>query len=158
VEDAGSQGNRSVMVWVALVTIIVLISTIVMQYGLLGWVGIPFNLATALAGAIAIGVGDYAIHLTVRYMEDRQAGRSPEDAVVTALATSGRSVFFTALTLGGGFVALTFSQMVPVSTLGGVMVLTVFLVGLFTLTVLPAACLVFLRNPRTSKTKENSHA
>ncbi len=142
----------------ALVTIIVLISTIVMQYGLLGWVGIPFNLATALAGALAIGVGDYAIHLTVRYMEDRQAGRSPEDAVVTALATSGRSVFFTALTLGGGFVALTFSQMVPVSTLGGVMVLTVFLVGLFTLTVLPAACLVFLRNPRTSKTKENSHA
>jgi len=124
----------------------------------LGLAGLPFNLATALAGALAIGVGDYAIHLTVRYMEDRAAGLSPEDAVVSALATSGRSVFFTAFTLGGGFLALTFSQMVPVSTLGGVMVLTVFLVGLFTLTMLPAACLVFLRHPRTPKTKELTHA
>ncbi|MEI8093814.1 MAG: MMPL family transporter [Spirochaetales bacterium] len=142
----------------ALVTITVLISTIVLQYGILGLAGLPFNLATALAGALAIGVGDYAIHLTVRYMEDRQAGLSPEDAVVSALATSGRSVFFTALTLGGGFLALTFSQMVPVSTLGGVMVLTVMIVGLFTLTILPAACLIFLRNPRKPKSKELSHA
>lgn len=143
----------------AVVTITVLISTIVLQYGLLGLAGLPFNLATALAGALAIGVGDYAIHLTVRYMEDRKRGLNPEDAIVTALATSGRSVFFTAFTLGGGFLALTFSQMVPVSTLGGVMVLTVMIVGVCTLTILPAACLVFLRNPiKSSISQESPHA
>ena len=140
----------------ALVTIIVLASTIVLQYGVLGYSGLPFNLATALAGALAIGVGDYAIHLTVRYMEDRRRGLSPEDAIVAALSTSGRSVVFTALTIGGGFTALTFSRLMPVSTLGGVMVLTVAIVGVATMTLLPAACVLFLRKPmKTMEVPEN---
>jgi predicted RND superfamily exporter protein len=131
----------------ALVTIIVLISTIVIQYGFLGLSGLPFNLATALAGALAIGVGDYAIHFTVRYMEDRRRGLAPEEAIEMALSTSGRSILFTALTIGGGFTALTLSQFIPVATLGSMMVATVVIVGIATLTLLPAACVLFLRNP-----------
>jgi uncharacterized protein len=129
------------------VTSIVLVSTIILQYGSLGLMGLPLNLATALAGALAIGVGDYAIHFTVRYLEDRRNGLTPEDAVVMTTTTSGRSIFFTALTIGGGFAALIFSKIVPVATLGGIMIMTVFIVGIATLTLLPAACVVFLRNP-----------
>jgi len=131
----------------ALVTIIVIAATIVLQYGIIGIFGLPFSLASTLLGALAIGVGDYAIHLTVRYMEDRRCGLSPEDAIVQTLATSGRSIVFTALTLGGGFLALAFSDSVPVASLGGLMVQTVGIVGVATLTLLPAACLLFLRNP-----------
>jgi len=131
----------------ALVTITVLVSTIILQYGVLGLTGSAFNMATALVGALAIGVGDYAIHLTVRYMEDRRSGLSPEDSVKLALLTSGRSIFYTALTIGGGFVALTFSRLVPVATLGRIMVMTVVIVGAASLTLLPAACVLFLRNP-----------
>jgi hypothetical protein len=130
----------------ALVTIIVLVSTIVLQYGVLGYSGLPFNLATSLGGALAIGVGDYAIHLTVRYMEDLGAGLKPKDALIETLSTSGRSIVFTALTLGGGFSALMFSQLMPIALLGGVMILTVVIVGIATLIVLPAACVLFLRN------------
>lgn len=133
----------------ALVTIMVLISTIVVQYGFLGLSGLPFNLATALAGALAIGVGDYAIHFTVRYMEDRRRGLAPEEAIEMALSTSGRSILFTALTIGGGFTALTLSLFIPVATLGSMMVATVVIVGVATLTLLPAACVLFLRNPVT---------
>jgi hypothetical protein len=139
----------------ALVTISVLVFTIVLQYGILGIFGLPFNLATALAGALAIGVGDYAIHFTVRYMEDRRRGKSPEAAVRHALATSGRSVFFTALTIGGGFAVMTFSQFMPVATLGSVMVITVAIVRMATLSLLPAACLVFLRDPISRMEVEN---
>ena len=64
-----------------------------------------------------------------------------------ALTTSGRSIFYTALTLGGGFVTLTLSQLMPVSNLGAIMGLTVVIVGVATLTLLPAACMLFLRNP-----------
>jgi predicted RND superfamily exporter protein len=131
----------------ALVTITVLIFTIALQYGVLGLFGIKFTMATALMGALAIGVGDYAIHLTVRYMEDRRKGLSPEKAIETAVATSGRSILFTSLTLGSGFAALAFSKFVPVAGLGGLMVFTVFAVGGASLTLLPAACLLFLRNP-----------
>ena len=131
----------------ALVTILALVSTVALQYGLLGWLGIPLNLATMLMGALAIGVGDYAIHLTVRYMEERRRGADPETAIEHALFTSGRQIVFTALTLGAGFGALIFADFVPVSTLGALMVVTVALVGLSTLTLLPAVTLVAFRNP-----------
>jgi predicted RND superfamily exporter protein len=131
----------------ALVTITVLIFTIALQYGVLGLFGLRFTMATALMGALAIGVGDYAIHLTVRYMEDRRKGLSPERSIEAAIATSGRSILFTSLTLAGGFAALSFSQFVPVADLGKLMIFTVFAVGAASLTLLPAACLLFLRNP-----------
>lgn len=130
----------------AVVTILVLLITIALQYGLLGWLGIPLNLATMLMGALAIGVGDYAIHLTVRYMEERRA-HNPEEAMVHSLISAGRQVLFTALTLGAGFGALAFATFVPVATLGQLMLVTVALVGITTLTVLPAAALTFLREP-----------
>ncbi len=133
----------------ASVTILALLTTVVLQYGLLGWLGLPLNLATMLMGALAIGVGDYAIHLTVRYMEERRRGLGPEAAMEHTLVTSGRQIVFTALTLGAGFGALMFADFVPVSTLGGLMVVTVVLVGLATLILLPAVSLTAFRNPRT---------
>src|SRR5690606_16982799 len=69
----------------AAVTILVLLATVALQYGLLGWLGLPLNLATMLMGALAIGVGDYAIHLTVRYMEERRHGHDPETAIQRSL-------------------------------------------------------------------------
>lgn len=131
----------------AVVTILALLATVALQYGILGWFGLPLNLATMLMGALAIGVGDYAIHLTVRYMEERRRGLDPEAAIDETLLTSGRQIVFTALTLGGGFAALIFAKFVPVSTLGSLMVLTVVLVGIASLTLLPAAMLVALRDP-----------
>ena len=131
----------------AAVTILALVATIAVQYGLLGWAGIPLDLATMLMGALAIGVGDYAIHLTVRYMEERAAGHAPENAVTRTILTSGRQILFTAATLGLGFFALVFADFVPVTTLGWLMVLTVALVGVATLTLLPAVALVAFRAP-----------
>lgn len=133
----------------AAVTILALLATVALQYGILGWFGLPLNLATMLMGALAIGVGDYAIHLTVRYMEERRHGHGPEAAIGRALFTSGRQILFTALTLGAGFAALAFANFVPVATLGGLMVLTVALVGIATLTLLPAASLTMLRDPHS---------
>lgn len=143
----------------AAVTIIVLVATIALQYGLLGWLGLPLNLATMLMGALAIGVGDYAIHLTVRYMEERRHGHAPEPAIKRTLLSAGRQILFTALTLGAGFGALAFASFVPVATLGRLMLLTVSLVGIATLTLLPAASLTFLRDPlsRLRVPKELAH-
>ncbi|HKI55856.1 MAG TPA: MMPL family transporter [Trueperaceae bacterium] len=136
----------------ALVTILALLVTIVLQYGVLGYLGIPLDLATMLLGALAIGVGDYAIHLTVRYMEERRRGHDPEVAMERSLTTSGRSIFFTALTLGAGFAAMIVSNFVPIRTLGSLMDFTVASIGIMSLTLLPAACLIFLRNPRSPRT------
>ncbi len=132
----------------ALVTILALLITIALQYGFLGYLGVNLDMATMLLGALAIGVGDYAIHLTVRYMEERRKGLAPEAAMDESIFSSGRAIFFTALTLGGGFLPLVFGSVLPVQRLGSFMVVTVVAVGIASLTLLPAACLIFLRNPQ----------
>lgn len=68
--------------------------------------------------------------------------------MTTTLLSSGRSILFTALTLGAGFAAMIISEFVPIRTLGSLMAFTVLSVGTASLTLLPAACLVFLRDPR----------
>jgi len=48
-----------------------------------------------LAAMIGIGVGiDYALFIVTRYREGLQSGRPPRQAVVVAMATSGRAVLF----------------------------------------------------------------
>jgi uncharacterized protein len=118
--------------------------TIILQYGLLGWLGIDLDISTMLLGALAIGVGDYAIHLTVRYLEELRSGLDSKHALENTLMTSGRSILFTALTLGAGFAALSFSKLQPVSSLGQMMVFTVLAVGVSSLSLLPAMSLQFL--------------
>ncbi|UCH26044.1 MAG: MMPL family transporter [Trueperaceae bacterium] len=132
----------------AIVTILALLITIALQYGILGFFGIDLDLATMVMGALAIGVGDYAIHLTVRYMEERRNGLEPEEAMSETLVSTGRAIFFTALTLGAGFAPLMLGSLLPIQALGRLMVITVVSVGVASLTLLPAACLTFLRNPR----------
>ena len=49
---------------------------------------------------IGIGVGiDYALFVVTRYRQGLQAGLDPEEAVVTAIDTSGRAVLFAGLTV-----------------------------------------------------------
>jgi putative drug exporter of the RND superfamily len=58
------------------------------------------SFATTLATMIGIGVGiDYALFVVTRYRQGLHAGLAPEDAVVTAIDTSGRAVLFAGLTV-----------------------------------------------------------
>ena len=49
---------------------------------------------------------------------------------------------------GAGFAPLMLGGIVPIQRLGTLMVVTVVSVGVASLTLLPAACLTFLRNPQ----------
>ncbi|AEB12820.1 efflux RND transporter permease subunit [Marinithermus hydrothermalis] len=130
---------------VGAVSVLPLALTIAGQFGLMGIAGIPLDTATALLAAIAIGVGDYSVHVIVRYLEERRKQAAPEMAVRTALFVSGRAVVFTALAIGGGFSALLWSGFVPIQTFGKLMGFTVGATALFALSVLPAALLAFVR-------------
>ena len=55
------------------------------------------NLITAMIG---IGVGiDYALFIVTRYRQGLGEGRDPQDAIATAIATSGRAVLFAGCTV-----------------------------------------------------------
>jgi RND superfamily putative drug exporter len=56
--------------------------------------------STTLATMIGIGVGiDYALFVVTRYRQGLHAGLDPEEAVITAVDTSGRAVLFAGLTV-----------------------------------------------------------
>ncbi|MBE3575194.1 MAG: RND family transporter [Firmicutes bacterium] len=127
--------------WLGLMGIIPLILTIAGQFGLMGLAGIPLDVATALIAAVAIGVGDYTIHVIVRYREERRDGASDSNALRTALAVSGRAVLFNSLSIASGFAALFWSGFVPIRTFGGLMDFTVLATAAGALVVMPAVLL-----------------
>ncbi len=58
------------------------------------------SFSTTLATMIGIGVGiDYALFVVTRYRQGLHAGLGPEEAVITAIDTSGRAVLFAGLTV-----------------------------------------------------------
>ncbi len=58
------------------------------------------SFSTTLATMIGIGVGiDYALFVVTRYRQSLHAGHTPEEAVITAIDTSGRAVLFAGLTV-----------------------------------------------------------
>ncbi len=94
---------------------------------------------TNIASIIGIGVGiDYALFMVTRFREALRAGRPPDDAVVESVATSGRSVTVSGLTV---VVALAGMFLVDIqgfrSMAVGTMVV-VTLAVLASLTLLPA--------------------
>lgn len=66
------------------------------------------NLTTAMGLALAI---DYTLLIVSRYREEVSAGRGRPDAIVAAMATAGRTVMFSALTVGLSLSALVLFPM-----------------------------------------------
>src|SRR5690606_26074501 len=61
------------------------------------------NLTTAMGLGLAI---DYSLFVVSRYREERERGFEPREAVVRTVATAGRAVFFSGLTVAVSLSAL----------------------------------------------------
>jgi RND superfamily putative drug exporter len=112
-----------------------------------------------LATLVALGVGvDYALFIVSRHRTGLLAGRTPEDAAVTALNTSGRAVLVAGLTI---CIALLGMFALQVSFLYGVALSAAFVVVLTmlaSLTLLPAMLGFFgLKALRRSERRQLEH-
>lgn len=92
------------------------------------------NLATMLGLGLAV---DYALFVTSRYREEAR-NREPGDAVAHAVATAGRSIFFSGLTVLVGLSALLVFPFMFLRSVGVAGVLVVFFSVAAALTLLPA--------------------
>ncbi|HEX5506685.1 MAG TPA: MMPL family transporter [Thermomicrobiales bacterium] len=100
------------------------------------------NLATMLGLGLAV---DYALFITSRFREEL-ARRPVEDAVAVTVATAGRAIFFSGLTVLIGLSALIVFPFMFLRSVGVAGVLVVFFSVLAALTLLPA--LLGLLGPR----------
>ena len=117
--------------------------SMVILFGLMGFLNIELNMATALLSSIMIGVGiDYTIHYLWRYRGERAAGLSYSRAAQRTLLTTGRGIIFNALSVIVGFAVLMLSSFVPVRFFGFLVVVSILACLIGALVFVPALCLV----------------
>ncbi|MCR4402917.1 MAG: MMPL family transporter [Firmicutes bacterium] len=122
-----------------LLCLVALFISVIVNFGLMSFSGIPLDVVTIMISGVAIGIGvDYSIHVLSRYRLELRQGKGREDALASVVGSTGRGVFFNAATLILGFGLLTFSSFRAISVFGLLVAATMFTSALGALLVLPA--------------------
>jgi len=123
-------------------------TAVLVNYALMGFLGIPLGVGTSMFAGIAIGAGvNFPIHMLDRLRVDlARPGAEPEHVFRSAFAFTGRVQFFTAFIVAAGFLLLCVSQFRTLVYFG--LLIGVGMAGSFgaSLTLLPA--LVAVVRPR----------
>lgn len=115
-----------------------IILTILYNFGAMGWLGIPLDIATVMVGGIAVGIGiDYTVHFFNRYKEERKLGRGRDEGLRITIKTVGRAIIYNAVAVAMGFLVLLFSEFEILKNFGLLVALTMVFSSLTALTVLP---------------------
>ncbi|UCH11160.1 MAG: MMPL family transporter, partial [Fidelibacterota bacterium] len=117
--------------------VIPLSSAILLNFGLMGWLGIELSHVTALLSAIIIGVGvDFAVHFIAQYKHFLQQGVPRDQVGQTAIDDVGYPILLNVAAVSIGFTALLFSNFVPMIFAGGLIIISMVSCALGTLTML----------------------
>lgn len=99
--------------------------------GILGWIGIPLSMGTAVTGCVALGL---AVDDTAHVLGHVRPGHSLEETYRLV----GRPLILTTVALGLGFGVLMLSEFQPVAMLGAATAITLAVALLCDLLLLPA--------------------
>jgi predicted RND superfamily exporter protein len=129
---------------------------VLLDFAVLGWLGIPLGVATSMFAGMTLGVGvDYAIHLLDRLERARRSGTAgtagmagmagtemaAASTAAVALATTGPAILTDAASTILGFAVLLLSQVPANERLGGLLALSLTACVAATLLVVPALAL-----------------
>jgi uncharacterized protein len=131
-----------------LLILIPLLAAVFVNFGVMGLLGIPLQIATALVSAIAVGIGaDYGIYMSYRMREELRAGGTEEEALKRAFSSAGKAALFVSTAVAGGFGVLMLSIGFMIHVWMGFLIGIAMLVSSFTaLTLFPS--LVFTLRPK----------
>ncbi len=120
--------------------------------GLMGWLGIKLDMATALVASVALGLSvDDTFHCLLQFRRERQT-RSFRDSLFASYAVTGPGVILSSLAVAVGFAALRLSEFIPFVYFGTMVCIATTGSTLGNLLLLPA-CLTLgdrLRNRRNA--------
>ncbi len=109
------------------ITIAPVVVVVLWTYAMMAASGIPFGPVTATVSALAIGIGvPYTIHITHRYLEDRQKFDDPAEAMRATAGHTGGALVGSALTTIAGFAVLISSSLTPFQQFG---IVTAYAIG-----------------------------
>ena len=86
--------------------------------GLMGWMGVKLDMATALVASVALGLSvDDTFHCLLQYRRQRQSLPFVE-SLLRSYSVTGPGVLLSSLAVAIGFAALRFSEFAPFSNFG----------------------------------------
>jgi predicted RND superfamily exporter protein len=92
---------------------------LVVLFGIMGYFGIPLNIGTTMAAAIAIGLAvDDTMHFLLRYNDELKSSRSQLVAMHATLHGEALPVIATSVALIAGFLVFTLSDFQPIVQFG----------------------------------------
>lgn len=112
---------------------------VLLNFAVMGCVGMPLGVASSMFSAMTLAVGvDYAIHLLERVRLYRARGAPRREALVQAIVSTGSALTGNTLAVAIGFGVLVLSQVPANARLGGLLALSLISCFVATLIILPA--------------------
>jgi predicted RND superfamily exporter protein len=115
--------NKSVIA--GLICSVPIAIAILIYFAIMGFFNIELNVATALIGSLAVGIGiDYSIHMLEAYKREWQKTKGEGDYLRRTFMSSGKAVIINAISVGLGFAVLMLSNILILGTFGMLVALT----------------------------------
>jgi predicted RND superfamily exporter protein len=126
-----------------LISLVPIIMTMILNFGLMGVLNIPLNVATAIVSSIAIGIGvDYSIHFVTWYRNELRTTPDISLALENTIYKKGRGILYNMFVIFGGFIVLVVSNFVPLIQFGSLVAICTVFSAIGALAVVPAIILL----------------
>lgn len=127
----------------AVVVLIPVLLALAWLLGAMALLDIPFNSETVVITSLAIGLGvDYSIHLTERFIDERERREALDESLVAAVRGTGGALLGSAATTTAGFGVLALALSPPLHRFGLVTGLSIIFAFVSCITVLPSLLVI----------------
>jgi predicted RND superfamily exporter protein len=118
--------------------------SLLVNFAVMGFMGIKLNLGTSMVAGVSVGVGiDYTIHCLEAFKREYRASGGKGDFLRRTFLISGKAIITNAVSVGAGFAVLLFSEFTMLADLGLLITITMFLSAFISLTLLPVMLTLF---------------
>ena len=123
----------------ALLPLLPVLGGVIVYFGLMGWMGFPFNALFTLTVAATIGVGvDDAIYFLLFFRQQCRENSSSDNALAVTVRKTGKAIIQTTLIIDLGLLVLLFSTYRAVTESGLLIILSLSFSTLSTLFLVPS--------------------
>jgi len=122
-----------------IIGVVPILFTGLLNFGLMGYLGIPLDVTTVMIASVAVGIGvDYAIHFLSRVRLERTKGGDIEGSLRATLETTGIAISINAVSVSAGSIAILFGSPVPMRNFGWMTALTMIVSALSAMVLIPS--------------------
>ncbi|MBI5577357.1 MAG: MMPL family transporter, partial [Deltaproteobacteria bacterium] len=130
--------------WWGIVSSIPLVFTIVLIYGVVGFIGKDFDMPISVLSTLSLGLAvDFAIHFASRFRQRYAETNDVKEALLWTVARPGKGILRNAVLFASGFAVMIFAALTPYITVGAFMIAIMLLSAAATILFLPSLVALF---------------